>query len=130
METKCSLPHSQAPATCSYPKPEAQSQSVETQASFPLLCCQKISPKLRPSKLFRNVKRFYGEEVLAPRPTPKLEDYPLSTVRDCLLSMFAATLHIWWPLLHLHLEDAPRSGDTDTLTYCRRLTNALRHRRV
>jgi hypothetical protein len=25
---------------------------------------------------------FYGEELLAPRPTPKLEDHPLSAVRD------------------------------------------------
>ena len=29
-----------------------------------------------------------------PRPTPKLEDHPLSGVRDCLLSLFVATLHI------------------------------------
>jgi hypothetical protein len=38
---------------------------------------------------------FYGEELLAPRPTPKLEDHPLSAVRDCLFNIFAATLHIW-----------------------------------
>jgi hypothetical protein len=38
--------------------------------------------------------RFYGEELLAPRPTPKLEDYALSAVRDCLFKLFAATLHI------------------------------------
>jgi len=31
--------------------------------------------------------------LLAPRPTPKLEDHPLS-VRDCLFSIFAAVLHI------------------------------------
>ena len=41
--------------------------------------------------MIRNVILFYGEELLAPRPTPKLEDHPLSVVRDCL---FAATLHI------------------------------------
>jgi hypothetical protein len=35
---------------------------------------------------------FYGEELLAPRPTPKLEDHPLSAVRDCLFNIFAATL--------------------------------------
>jgi len=34
---------------------------------------------------------FYGEELLAPRPTPKLENHPLSVVRDCL---FVATIHI------------------------------------
>jgi hypothetical protein len=37
---------------------------------------------------------FYGEELLAPRPNPKLEYHPLSAVRDCLFSRFAATLHI------------------------------------
>ena len=37
---------------------------------------------------------IYGEELLAPRPTPKLEDHPLSAVRDCVFNLFAATLHI------------------------------------
>jgi len=32
--------------------------------------------------------------LLAPRPTPKLEDHPLSAVRDCLFNILAATLHI------------------------------------
>jgi hypothetical protein len=40
--------------------------------------------------------RFHGEELLAPRSNPKLEDHPLSAVRDCLFNIhvFAATLHI------------------------------------
>ena len=37
---------------------------------------------------------IYGEEVLAPRPTTKLEDHSLSAVRECLFNIFAATLHI------------------------------------
>ena len=37
---------------------------------------------------------FYREGLLAPRPTPKLENHPLSAVRDCLLNLFAATLLI------------------------------------
>ena len=38
---------------------------------------------------------FYGEEFLAPRPTPpKLEDHPSLAVRDCLFNIFAITLHI------------------------------------
>ena len=37
---------------------------------------------------------FYREGLLAPRPTPKLEDHPLLTVHDCLFNLFAATLHI------------------------------------
>jgi len=44
--------------------------------------------------------------LLAPRPNPNLEDHPVSAVRDCLFSIFAATLLIgcrssvctgfWW----------------------------------
>ena len=36
-------------------------------------------------------KDFYREGLLAPRPTPKLEDHPMSAVRDCLFNLFAAT---------------------------------------
>jgi len=36
---------------------------------------------------------FYGRELLAHRPTPKLEDHPLLAVRDCLFNIFAATIH-------------------------------------
>ena len=31
---------------------------------------------------------------MAPLPTPKLEDHPLSVVCDCLFNIFGATLHI------------------------------------
>ena len=37
---------------------------------------------------------FYREGLLAPHPTDKLEDYPLSAVQDCLFNLFAATIHI------------------------------------
>jgi len=37
---------------------------------------------------------FHGEALLAPRPTHKMEDHPLSAVRYCLFNLFAATLHI------------------------------------
>ena len=37
---------------------------------------------------------FYGEELLVPCPTPKLEYHPFSAVRDCLFNIFAATVHI------------------------------------
>jgi len=36
---------------------------------------------------------FHVEALLAPRPTPKLEDHPSSAVRDCLFNLFAANLH-------------------------------------
>jgi hypothetical protein len=38
--------------------------------------------------------RFYGEGLLAPRPTLKLEHHTLSAVRGCLFNLFTATLHI------------------------------------
>jgi hypothetical protein len=41
---------------------------------------------------FRNKLIFYGEELKAPCSTHKLEDHPLSAVRDCLFNIFAATL--------------------------------------
>ena len=44
--------------------------------------------------MFRKNIRFYRVELLAPRPPPKLEDHPLSAVRDCLFNIFAATLYI------------------------------------
>ena len=43
---------------------------------------------------FRNYARFYGEELSAPRPNPRVQDHPLSVVRDCLFKIFTATLHI------------------------------------
>ena len=74
MEPEGSLPLLQVPATCPY---------------------QSISPGPRLSlQTVRNRICFYGEELLAPRPNPKLEDHPLSAVRDCLFNIFAATLHI------------------------------------
>ena len=44
--------------------------------------------------MFRKEASFYSEELSAPRPFPKLEDHPLSAVRDCLFNIFASVLHI------------------------------------
>jgi hypothetical protein len=38
--------------------------------------------------------RFGGDELLAPHPTPKLEDNPLSAVRYLLFNIFAATFYV------------------------------------
>jgi hypothetical protein len=38
---------------------------------------QKIRPGPRLMDPFRNEFVFYGEGLLAPRPTPKLKDHPL-----------------------------------------------------
>jgi len=40
-------------------------------------------------KKLRNMICFYSDMLLAPRPTPKLEDHPFSAVRDCLFNIFA-----------------------------------------
>jgi hypothetical protein len=44
--------------------------------------------------MFHDRASFYGEDLLAPRPTPKLEDTPLSAVHDRLFYIFVAALHI------------------------------------
>jgi hypothetical protein len=67
--------------------------------------------------MFRNMVIFYGEELLAPRPTPKMEDHPMSAVRDCLFNVFAATLHIQRQLLQPQPEDAPCRGDSDPIVF-------------
>jgi len=36
---------------------------------------------------------FYSEDSLAPRLTPKLDDYTLSAICNCLFNIFAATFH-------------------------------------
>ena len=36
---------------------------------------------------------FYGEELLATRSTPKKENQLLSAFRECVFSIFLATLH-------------------------------------
>jgi len=44
--------------------------------------------------MIRNKTSFYAEVLSTPRPTPKLENHPLSAVRDYLFNIIAATLHI------------------------------------
>jgi len=65
--------------------------------------------------MFYNILSFYSEELLAPCPTVKLENHPLSTACDCLFNMFAAIFHIWRPFLHSQPEDMPCCGDRDPL---------------
>jgi hypothetical protein len=78
-------------------------------------------------RLFRNIIIFYGEELLAPRPKPKLVGHPLSAVRDCLFNVFAATFLNWRPFLHPQPEDAPCRGDRDPLNT---VANILIHKKV
>lgn len=62
--------------------------------AFSFLSCSK--PSTRIYETFRNILFSYNELLLAFRLT-KLEDHPLSAVRDCLFSLVTATLRIWWP---------------------------------
>ena len=43
---------------------------------------------------FATLYVFYYEELLAPRPAPKLQNHSLSAICDYLFNIFAATLHI------------------------------------
>ena len=69
------------------PPPEI---GVGEQFTSGLFCLQRKHLALW---VLRNIG-FHGEALLAPRPTPKLEDHRSSAVRDCLFNLFAATLHI------------------------------------
>jgi hypothetical protein len=68
-------------------------------------------PSPRACEMFCYVVSFYDEELLAPCPTPKLEDHPLSTVCSCLFKIFAATVHIWRSFVRPQPEDVPYYGD-------------------
>jgi hypothetical protein len=89
--------------------------------------------------------------VVSAMPNPKLGDYPLSAVRDCLFSIFAAALHNWrasspsatwgrampwWQGTHLtwynamfSLENQPMFRRIISLPFqCRRIIQAINHR--
>jgi len=89
---------------------------TKSHVCFPLLrSYQSISPGPRLSVwTFRNMICFYGEELLAPCSTSKLEDHPLSAAYDCFFNMFTATLQIGGRLLHPQPETAPCHGDGPT----------------
>jgi len=68
---------------------------TESRVPFSLLrSYQTISPGRRNVFMFCNKAIFYGEELTAPCPTPKLGDQLLSAVRDCLFNIFTATVQI------------------------------------
>jgi hypothetical protein len=54
--------------------------------------------------MVRNVILFYGEEFLAPRPTPKLEDHPLSHYPQLLIQYIRSYPPYWKPFLHPQLR--------------------------
>jgi len=108
MELESSVPHLQVPAASPYSEPARSSPYSPPQprflkiihllpnffSLFHCLGCTKGSVQARGIYIhFRNKASFYGEELLAPRPTFKLEGNPLSAVRD-LFNILPATLHI------------------------------------
>jgi hypothetical protein len=112
MEPEGSLPCSQEPSTGPYPEPD-RSKSITipsylhtsnipfTKSHIHFLSLRSFIQGIRPGPRlrmnFRNKLIFYGEKLLASRLTPKLEDHPLSAVRDFLFIIFAAALYIWRP---------------------------------
>jgi hypothetical protein len=74
--------------------PELPQSSPFTRIPLPedsRLARTKVSAQVRGFVITK--VRFHSEEILSPRPTPKLEGHPLSAVRDSLFNIFAATLH-------------------------------------
>ena len=72
---------------------------------------------------------FHGEVLLAPHPTPKLEDHPSSAVRDCLFDIFAAALHIGGcsSIRNLRTRRAMVTGtDLSLIAYSRPINVVLR----
>jgi hypothetical protein len=62
---------------------------------FPLGRLSKESVQVRGLFWMFVTSLFFYSEMLAPLPTSKLEDHPLSAVRDCFFNIFAAALHKW-----------------------------------
>jgi hypothetical protein len=62
---------------------------------------------------FRSTFICFGEGLLSPRPTPKLEDYPLSFVRGCFSYIFTAIHHGWRSSHHPQPEYATFCADRD-----------------
>jgi hypothetical protein len=121
MELEGSIPNPQELSTCSYPEPDQSSPHhpippLQNQSEYHIHIpslgsfIQRIRPGPRLCLIFRNKFIFYGGGLLAPRPSPKLEDHPLSFVRGSLFDIFAATLHSWRPFLHSQPEGAPCCG--------------------
>jgi hypothetical protein len=94
MEHEGSIPCSQQPSTCTYP------EQILSKKSIP-----------RTSATLRNKIIFYGEELLAPRPTPSWRPTP------CRLPATAYSVYLQLPsisgghLLYPQPEDAPCRGE-------------------
>jgi hypothetical protein len=75
--------------------------------------------------MIRSIIRFCGEGLLAPRPTPKLED--LVGCLRLLIEYIRSSPPYWRPFFHPQPEDAPYRGDRDPFNHG---TYFLRHKNV
>jgi hypothetical protein len=101
-EPEGSSPHSQQLANGPYPEPlesnphppanlfKSHSGSILSHLRPVLRLCQIIRPGPRLCVVFRNEYWVLRWGVVSPQHNPKLEDHPLSAVRDCLFYKFAA----------------------------------------
>jgi hypothetical protein len=71
---------------------EANSQSASQEISRIRVITAFRRDRPRSCVIFRKNLVFYGEQLLAPRPTARLEEHPLSAVRDWSFSILTATL--------------------------------------
>ena len=104
--------------TCHMPRPLILLYSITR-----IISCEEYTASV--ALLNDSWRVVYTEELLARRPTTKLEYLPLSAVRDCLFNTFAATLHIWNQFLYPQPEDRPCCGDRDPLITERLITSSV-----
>ena len=86
--------HSQGPANCPYPEPD-QSSLYQISCRLPFLTSHRrpiSSPRLCDKA--GSIVNCYGGQLLASRPTPKMDDHPLSAALHYLFNTFAVTVHI------------------------------------
>ena len=65
--------------------------------------------------MFRNTIRFYGEELLPPRPAPQAGGPPLVGCPQLLVQYIRSYPPYWRPFLHPQAEDMLCPGDRDPL---------------
>jgi hypothetical protein len=64
--------------------------------------------------MIRTMIRSYGEELLAPCPTPKLEDHILVGCPRLLIQYMRSYCPYWRPFLHPQPEGEPCRGERDS----------------
>jgi len=94
-----------------------------------LRSCQRISPGPRRFETFRNKLNFYGERLLALRPTSNIEDRPFSAVPDCLFNIFSQLHYVSGGLpsiRNLRTRHAAVTRDPPNMVVRLRMKNTVR----